>query len=632
MLGADGYVYMYESTSQINPATAYNNKTYVGRIPFYIPETGLTIQQLTLLLQTNNNFSDASMRANIKLVIPNFFDATIPMVCSPLGSYAYSMLSVLTSIFTDIRNYQSSFIINSNSNYYLIVKFNDKFSINSYYRGSEGYYIGAFVMETVSGAFYSENNTFFIEFEIPHTHIRTVDMYDHRFSVGFYIKCSDGFAYVAAGGMVETGSNLQLSSCHSLGTGLYKEQFYAIFTGEYVPDTDPNAAGGNSGPGGGWGTFDNANQSNDYSEPPAVTISNSGLVTLFNPNLEQLGKLSNYLWSDLFSVETLKKIFVDPMDIILGLNIVPVAVPDGDLVRLRVAGFDTGINMNLAASQYVTVDCGSVSIPEFWGSALDYSPYTKIQLYLPYIGVVNLDTDDVMGRTIGIRYTVDVLTGACIAQIKSTGGTHSTINNILYHFAGHCAQNIPITGSNFSQLLSSVIGLATTAITTVATAGAAGAAEGASIAALDASVAGAAEVFTSDAATGAMISRAGAGIKSAQAGVKRAQASKAQVATNAINNTVSGVMGIKPTISHSGSISAVSGMLDIQIPYLIIQRPRQSLAKYYNHYVGYPSNIYCKFSELNGFTSFEQLVLEGVPATDPELAELYELLKGGVYF
>lgn len=406
---------------------------------------------------------------------------------------------------------------------------------------------------------------------------------------------------------------------------------FLYLTTDFEP-TDPYEDGGYSEEGGGDGSFDNTSDSLDFNATPTLNAVDAGFITLFNPTLGELKSLASYMWANLVSWETLRKLLADPMDAILGLNIVPVAVPDGARRELKVGGIGTGVTMTIAASQYVTVDCGSISLQEYWGSALDYSPYTKVQLFLPYIGFVQLDTDDVMGRTLTIQYKVDILTGACIAQIKSVGGARSSISAVLYTFAGHCAQNIPVTGVNFSQLISAVIGVATTAISAGVAAGAAGAGVAAASAGLDSTIASTAESLAAGVEENSAAASLKAGLSSAKAGLSRAEAIKAQTIANGVNNTVGQVMGVKPTIGHSGSISAVSGMLGIQKPYLVVQRPRQSLANNYRHYVGYPSNIYSDFSDLMGFTSFEQIILEGIPATDSELAELYEIFKGGVYF
>lgn len=402
-----------------------------------------------------------------------------------------------------------------------------------------------------------------------------------------------------------------------------------------------SAGGGVSGTGGSGGTGSQNWSTDDVpiNALPSVSASDAGFITIYNPSLSELRSLASYMWSDLFSLDTLKKLFLDPMDIILGLNLVPVPVPDGGRSSLKIAGFSTGITMTKAASQYVTVNCGSVTIDETWGAYLDYSPYTKVQLYLPYIGTVNIDTDDVMGRTVTITYKVDILTGACLAQIHCSGGSHCDVNSVLYHFSGNCAQNIPVTGSNFSNLISSMMTLVSTTAMTVSGIGAAGAAISAAQADVAAASAGKRLIDATSYAgqehprlsKWADQASAEARIEKGNAHVATAEAARSMGIARGVQSAVGTVMSSKPQISRSGSLSAVSGFFGVQYPYFIITAPRQSLPFNYNNYVGYPSNITEYVSGLKGYTVFEKIILENMPCTDSELAELYELLYSGVY-
>ena len=99
-----------------------------------------------------------------------------------------------------------------------------------------------------------------------------------------------------------------------------------------------------------------------------------------------------------------------------------------------------------------------------------------------------------------------------------------------------------------------------------------------------------------------------------------------QIGASAANNAISN----KPSFSHSGSMGGSGGMLGVQTPYLIIERPRQSMPEGMNKYCGFPSNIYYKLYDLEGFTQIEYIHLDNIPATAEELSEIDRLLKQGV--
>ncbi len=353
--------------------------------------------------------------------------------------------------------------------------------------------------------------------------------------------------------------------------GTYPENglSYPLTFYSFTPE-DPFEGGGTSGPGGGGGDFTDDTTPIDVPGLPALSAADTGFVRLFNPSLTELQNLCRYMWSDLFTLDGWKKIFADPMDAILGLSIVPVAVPDGGQIPVKVGNVSTDVMMNLAASQFVTVDCGSIDVKEFWGAYLDYEPYTKAEIYLPYIGIHQIAVDDIMSKTVQVVYHVDILSGSCCAHIKCG-------DSVLYSFVGQCASSIPVTGSNWNSLINGAISVATSIGTMVATGG------------------------------------------------LSAPSAASQIASTAINQ-------IKPSIEKSGSISSTGGLLGIQTPYLILTRPRQALPQNQNVYEGYPSFITSNFGSLKGYTEIESVHLTNIPATADELSELESILKGGVIF
>ena len=212
-----------------------------------------------------------------------------------------------------------------------------------------------------------------------------------------------------------------------------------------IPDSGP------SGPAEGSGIPETAGI--DIPSLPTVSILDTGFINLFNPTLSQVQSLADYMWSAGFDLATFKKLFADPMDCILGFNLVPVNVPSGSAATIMVGNISTTVSMNVATSQWVELDCGSINIDKAYGSYLDFAPYSKFSLYLPYIGTVELSTDDVVGRTLKLVYHVDVLSCSCVAYLKCGPDT-------LYQFTGSCGYSVPLTGQNFREMVGAVIDLA----------------------------------------------------------------------------------------------------------------------------------------------------------------------------
>lgn len=338
------------------------------------------------------------------------------------------------------------------------------------------------------------------------------------------------------------------------------------------PSTDPyeKDPNGTSGTGGGGGSFDNTSTPVEIPNLPSISAASTGFISLFNPSLGELNDLASYMWSDLFQIDGWKKLFADPMDAILGLSIVPVAVPSGGKREVKVGNIGTGKELTLAASQFVKVDCGSIDVNEYWGAYLDYEPYTQAQIFLPYIGTRPISVDEIMGKTVRVVYHVDILTGACCCFVKCG-------NSVLYTYNGQCSIPIPITGANYASVVNGVISIAASVGSLVATGG------------------------------------------------SSAPTAIPAIASSAVNQ-------MKPQVEKSGSISGSAGVLNMQTPYLILIRPRQALPSKQNEFIGYPSLITVQLTELEGYTEVQSIHLENIPATQEELAEIESLLKGGVIF
>lgn len=363
-------------------------------------------------------------------------------------------------------------------------------------------------------------------------------------------------------------------------------------------DSDPgHGPSGSSGDNGGNGDHDNTS---DKILPPGIpTLSGSGvgLFTIFNPNTGQLAELGKKLWNPT-ALQAIKQYFSSPMETILGLGIIPVQPRQGSAKNILLGVYDTEISCTTVSSDYVIKDCGSISINRYYGSYLDYDPYTRISLYLPYIGEIQIDPDEVMQSVLGVQYYVNVVTGDCVAIVTSDG-------SIVYTAAGNCIRQLPIGQADYSNIINTAV----SAVSTIATAVAGGTAASS----VGNAVAGAAKTE--------------AGKKVAEA---RASSQLVQEGVGAGTSLINQVMQSKMRYNHAGSIGVGSGQLSYQKPYLTIERPNLDLADNYKSFVGYPCNKTMQLSHCSGFTQIESCKLSVSGATDGELTEILAFLTEGV--
>lgn len=197
---------------------------------------------------------------------------------------------------------------------------------------------------------------------------------------------------------------------------------------------------------------DNDENDNDTSD---VSSGIGVLTTTFKMTKDRLQQLGRFLWSsnifDNFSL-----ICNNPIENIISCKSIPLSI-NGSTQKIILGNVDTGVNGDKVSNNFTVQNIGSIAITEKYNNFLDYAPYTNVIIYLPYVGFKELDTNLVMGKTLSISYTVDIITGGCLCQIKS--------NNVkLYEFNGNMGIDIPITASNRAQVeagyISSGIGIA----------------------------------------------------------------------------------------------------------------------------------------------------------------------------
>ena len=303
---------------------------------------------------------------------------------------------------------------------------------------------------------------------------------------------------------------------------------------------------------------------------PIVPVgSASSLWKIYHPTQAQIDSFGGWLWSSNF-IDQILKIFNNPMEAVIGLHKVYATPVDAGATTIKVGYLDSEVPSNYIEQQYITVSCGSVNLYEQYGNVFDYSPYTDVQLYLPFIGIVPLNISDVMRSSISIEYGVDVITGACLAQVEVSRDGNSSV---LYQYSGNCAVQYPISSGSYMGIVTSIISVAGGIAATAASGGAA-----------------------------------------------------APLALGAVG----GMMGAHTSVQRSGDFSGNAGAMGGKIPYLIITRPQTKVAPNAESMQGYPTNDYITVGECTGYIKAEIAHIININATDEELTEINELLMSGI--
>lgn len=379
--------------------------------------------------------------------------------------------------------------------------------------------------------------------------------------------------------------------------GLDVEVLDQAFGGDFEPEVsdDPNEepdepGGGESGEGGGEG--DHSGEEDDIPDPglPPIGAADAGFVHMFKLTLTDIVSFAQTLFNSTIW-QAIKDWFSDPMDFISGVMLLPFE-PAGDTAKYPKFGSNIWPQaFTLVSNQFYRLDCGYLQCRKYYDSFLDFDSYSKVKIYLPYIGYRDLIADEVMGHDLHVYYNIDVATGDCVAFIEVNDGTHV---QITYQFQGNCGMRVPYGRQSFDAAVSASMNML-------------GGAAGTALAVGGAAV-----------ASGGVLAPAAAGIAAAQ------------IAGQIGSMTASAVSGQKRTMERAGSIGGSAGYMSVQYPYLIRQIPNQSRPGNYRMLHGYPSNIGDTLGSFSGFTSLESILLDGVSATETEKREIMEVCKGGI--
>lgn len=295
----------------------------------------------------------------------------------------------------------------------------------------------------------------------------------------------------------------------------------------------------------------------------------AGLLHVYNPTKAQVDEFGSWLWTTFSGdlIDTLSKLFNDPMDAVIGLHELYVTPSVTGTATIRAGYLDSGISSNLVGNRYTSINCGSIVVPEFYGNYLDYSPYTKCFIYLPFVGIVPVTADDIVGNAVNVTYNIDAYNGCCIAIVTvAREGYSSTV----YQFEGNCGVEIPITSGYQSVLMGGLLGIAGTAIS-----------------------------------------------GSPHVGLGLASLGRANLGKN--------------EVSRSGSFGSSYGAMGAKIPYIIVKRPTQKSVVNYNQEYGFPAHKRVLIGACEGYLRVREVHVISPTATDAEKALIETMLKEGVF-
>ena len=201
----------------------------------------------------------------------------------------------------------------------------------------------------------------------------------------------------------------------------------------------------------------NASTPRPSAAEPGAGGDGTGFVSIYHPTKAQLSDFSHWFWNINYTRidQELAKIFSNPIESVISLHMIFATPSNKDNAEHIILGrLDSEVNSDMVADPTIHLTCGSVFIPEYYNNALDYHN-TYIDIYLPFIGIKQLDAVDVIGAHVGVEYLIDVLTGCCVAFVHVI---RDGVDAILYQFAGSCSVQVPVTGTSYGSIINGLLG------------------------------------------------------------------------------------------------------------------------------------------------------------------------------
>lgn len=362
-------------------------------------------------------------------------------------------------------------------------------------------------------------------------------------------------------------------------------------TGEWDDHTTEGIRGSGQGRTTGGNSERTLDQQPDLPGLPSIpTAVSTGFMKLYNPSDAEIQAFCTELTDDNILMDLKKYLGNNPLDFIVGLQVVPGAFSVGaNKYKISYGSFHSDVSMYPITDEFTELDYGTLELGEIYASWEDYNPHTKMSIYLPYIGIRELDPDKINGTLLSLKYEIDAVTGSILAVLTSTrkDSGNAGAEYVVGQWAGQASYTIPLTNVQHNSAVNAVI-----------------------------SVVGAGIGIGTAVATGGASALVTAG------------------AVGSVGNALlSGAKSQKADVTMQGGVSGNLAFFTGKDAYIMIEYPIEGRPVDYDHIVGMPSNITTTLKQqpLDNYIEFLNIDISGIDAPRDEKQMIIDLLKGGVY-
>lgn len=266
-------------------------------------------------------------------------------------------------------------------------------------------------------------------------------------------------------------------------------------------------------------------------------------------------------------------------------------IPDGNAATIEaIGGFKLASPIPCyRVDDITTFSLGSLRIERYFGNYLDFSPYTECMLTLPFASNIKISPDMIMGCTISVMLSVDVITGSGLYQIYCKDHIST---KLIAQQPCNVFITLPFASSEYSTSREEVQGQIMSSL-----------------------------LNTSLNMVGSNAVNSGINSAAAVAGISGSLMNTEAQQSNHRNINI---------ISSGGSAGS-SGVLGTKYAYIQVSRPYVSIPEGYYENIGGPSAYITTVGRCSGYMSIQNIKSSTIKATQDEYDEIIKILQSGIY-
>lgn len=207
----------------------------------------------------------------------------------------------------------------------------------------------------------------------------------------------------------------------------------------------------------------------DIPTTPSTSFIACGLNNAYMMNEQKVREFKDWLYTDDI-LSYLSRLFSsNPMDGIISLAVLPYTPTTINNANIVIAGKQSTVQAPQISVQYEQFEFtyGGLST-KVWGNMMDYENGVKMELYIPFVGIVPLDTNECIYKKLRLRYIIDNLTGlgtvALYSEPSQATWDKDEKKNLIGYWSFNCRQTCCLSRIDISNMINSAISTVTAGV------------------------------------------------------------------------------------------------------------------------------------------------------------------------